>query len=714
MSKYDPWDTDAAVATKRNGEFIDQLPMLGHGDAATFLGKDLKDNSEWEDAPSIIVVANRGFGKSHILATRSRDHREATKRNKTTTLFHPRRVGKNTEIGMSFVDCLDGQHVISAHHLRAVDAAAEWTNIWIIAIIGMWTWRLFSTPTERKNLDEFEAVFSNLTDLDDTAPAVTDDQTQIDADTPPAPSPMTRIIRQILDSTPAERDDCVEYLSRIARNASDGWAHKITAEIKRRNTKKLACYLDNPDEMFKRTADNDQLWRNAQIGLLLAVRRLDRSGTLPALQIYATIRGEALASTNDPDASKAKGLTITLDYDPATLKAIFVHRIRKTYEIEQEDVSNFSDSELISKFCGQHAYTHPDRIDAFGNQVDEPIFDSILRHTRRVPRELISIGSAIRTMHQANKESNLQKNRGHISMKVRIEVNSVAKKNIADLTRDTVLTWTKYHNQFAMALPSEVICGDVVRKLIESIDTGKRYRIEIFNYFINQGLIGYAEAAPQVHSSYYLQQFFTGTTKEEATTDLHTKDWYFVHPAFKEWLKTLPDAQFNQSSNKVSQKTYVVGHLMRYEAKHPKIRVLRSGEGGVLVFSKDGEAAITIKCDTNPFRYLFVCLSAWKATNGKPFSREILASTRDELTKARSNYSTMNLPSIDRSGADDGEANLYKIQMENMQKALGRSTSAVKAGWPIPNEKVLSIKKLLISFPQLLAADIMIDECELG
>ena len=525
---------------------------------------------------------------------------------------------------------------------------------------------------------------------------------------------MTRIIRRILDATPADRDECVAYLSRIARNASDDWAHKIAAEIKKRGTRKLACYLDNPDEMFERSSDNDQLWRNAQIGILLAIRRLARSGTVPALQIYATIRGEALASANNPDVRKAKSLTITLDYDPATLKAIFVHRIRKTYEIEKEDVSKFTDSELISKFCGQLAYTHPDRIDAFGDQVNEPIFDSILRHTRRVPRELISIGSAIRAMHQANKENILLKAPGHIPMKVRIEVNNVARRNISDLTEDTVLSWTKEHNQFAKALPSEVICGDVVRKLIESIDAGKKHRVDIFNYFIDQGLIGYAEAAPQVHSSYYLQQFFTGTTKEEATTDLHTKDWYFVHPAFKEWLKTLPDAKFNQDRSKVSQKTYVVGHLMRYEAKHPKIRVLRGKEDYFLVFSKNGEGAMAIKCDTNPFRYLFMCLNAWKANNGKPFSREILVKTRAELIKSSPKNSAMHLPDIDRSGVGDGVANPYKIQMENMQKALGRSTSVVKAGWPISDEKVLSIKNLLISFPQLLAADIMIDECELG
>jgi hypothetical protein len=104
MSQYDPWDTDAAVATKRSGEFIDQLPMLGQGNAVVFLGRNLKEHTDWEDAHSIVVVANRGFGKSHILATRSRDHRDATKRHKTTTLFHPKRVSKSASLGASLVD----------------------------------------------------------------------------------------------------------------------------------------------------------------------------------------------------------------------------------------------------------------------------------------------------------------------------------------------------------------------------------------------------------------------------------------------------------------------------------------------------------------------------------------------------------------------------------------------------------------------------------
>ena len=93
---------------------------------------------------------------------------------------------------------------------------------------------------------------------------------------------------------------------------------------------------------------------------------------------------------------------------------------------------------------------------------------------------------------------------------------------------------------------------------------------KIIKFFVQHGLLGTGEPMPQRHRHYYQQRFSFDEIHGNDDSSSVNKDYFFLHPAFKEWILSMPE-QLNQSFERLQ--IGVVGDLMSFEAKPPLFRL---------------------------------------------------------------------------------------------------------------------------------------------
>lgn len=156
---------------------------------------------------------------------------------------------------------------------------------------------------------------------------------------------------------------------------------------------KVFVYLDQVDQGVKDFPL--ALWKNAQNGLVGAIFKLHNPNK--HLRIYSSIRAEAWESCKSELYSQYKDYVCELNYDDDDLKEIFEHAIR-TYERARPNKSaELFKENPIHEFLGLEQVNN-----TWGNEI-ERVFDYILRHSIRRPRDLILLGGGAHTLYRNGK-----------------------------------------------------------------------------------------------------------------------------------------------------------------------------------------------------------------------------------------------------------------------------------------------------------------------
>lgn len=418
-----------------------------------------------------------------------------------------------------------------------------------------------------------------------------------------------------------------------------------------RDKARIAMYLDAPDELVE--LDPPSLWRSVQQGLLLAIWKFSKSTAWShVLNIYATVRSEAFGAEQDhPDIALAMGLVMPLLYNRDDLEAMLDDRVRQA-DAARLALPLIDGRKPVHALCGFNEVTHDDRGAFGGGRYTEGAFDAILRHTRFVPREVIGIGGAIYDIAGVRRFDT-----------VRRAVNAQASRNIAYAISHSFLGWNDaHHRRFAAALHHEVIDGKTMG------DTAAQFGSDgpqIIKFFVQHGLLGIAEPMPQRHRHYYQQRFAFDEVHGSEDSSSVSKDYFFLHPAFKEWILSLPE-QFNQSFARLQ--IGVVGDLMSFEAKPPLLRLSMLEGQATLKLHNDRRMSATDKgAASDPLKFLFVVLWACRE----------LKQTRINLNELRQVWSKLH--GIERIKAAlnvplPGHADLLAEKLRDWAKKINRDT----------------------------------------
>lgn len=575
-----PFNVDAATASEHE---LARLPPHGGSSITAFCGVD-DAATAWDERGVCVLRARKGFGKSHLLKVRSLNHRSST--TSTRTLFYPVASGRSRTL----VDALSSLHVVVPRWLQGKDAGTPWLHVWQLSILGLLVWLTEArTPSPRGYSEwfgELEALDQVHRDHRNAAP---------DGDHPNVM--LTMFMARILEHLPA--DDFTagsNQLKQALSYAASDWAVALTSRLKQSGKQRIAMYLDAPDELVE--LDPPSLWRNVQQGLVLAIWKFSKSSTLShLLNIYATVRSEAFGSAQDhPDLALAMGLVMPLQYDAQALKAIVCDRIRQA-DPTRLSLPLVEGVDPVHALCGFGEVVHEDRDQERGGRYTEDIFRSMLRHTRLVPREVIAIAGAVYAMSGTRSFDTVSRT-----------VNAQASQNINWAIRHSFLGWSdSLHRRFAAALKQEVIDGKTIAALAAQFnEDGPR----IIKFFVQHGLLGTAERVPKRHRHYYRQRFAFDEVHGHDDAVAVNKDFFFLHPAFKEWIRSQPEQMETQFER---LKVGAVGDLEPYESQPPLLRLCVKDEKAFILFRTRRRMSILEKgAESDPLRFLFVLLWAHK------------------------------------------------------------------------------------------------------
>lgn len=577
MGIENPFNVDAALVSEHE---LAQLTPHGGAAIRAFCGLD-GSATDWEERGVCVLKARKGFGKTHLLAARSRNHRSSS--TATHTIFYPQ--GGRQRI---LFDALSSLHVVVPRWLQGREAASAWIYIWQLSVLGLLVW---ITESRSATLRGYADWFGSLESLDQI-------QKLNNSGTAAGGQPsvmLTWFMGRILERMPV--DDYTLGMDQLKQGLYHGnsdWAIAITASIASRDKTRIVMYLDAPDELVELNPPN--LWRNVQQGLLLAVWKFSKSSIWShVLNIYASVRSEAFGSGQDhPDIALAMGLVMPLAYSRDDLEAMLNDRIKQA-DASQLTLPLQEGQKPVYALCGFSDVTHDNRDAHDGGRYTEDVFDSILRHTRFVPREVIGIGGAIYAILGVRSFET-----------VRDAVNTKASSDIAYAITHSFLGWIDaQHGRFAASLPKEVIDRKTMGELAAKFgQDGPR----MIKFFVQHGLVGIAEPLPHRHRHYYLQRFAFDEVHGNEDASSVNKDYFFLHPAFKQWILSLPE-QLTQSFERLQ--IGVIGNLKPYEAKPPHVRLGVVREQITLKLRTSRRMSTTEKgADSDPLKFLYVVLWA--------------------------------------------------------------------------------------------------------
>ena len=602
----DPWGEDA---TQWNAWDFAKLTAFGGPEMLDFCQGEENGSTAWHLKRKCILVGRRGLGKSFLLAHRSYHHREYARH---SIFFHPH--GGNPENLVEVLTLVSGG-IPKTHWLRTKSAADSWSALWQISIFGLLAWRL---NTELSALKGFSEIFSKIEELDvERAPGDAESGLQI--------GPLQWFLGRVIENAPSEREECQSRLDKWLFNATLEWAAAIIRALARSNRQRIVIYLDNPDELIP-LAETD-VWTNVQQGLVLAIWKLRKGGPLTdVLHIFASVRSEAVSQRVHADLQHALGLAIYLHYDREMLKKMFVNLCAltdKQYLAKPE----LHDADPAQAFLGITEITHQDRHTPTGVRQQEPVLDALIRHTRCVPRELVGIGRKIKMLPVSERNEKL----------IRSAANSAAEHIVKYIKENCFPPWSREVETMLENFDCQVIAREELFHC-EGGETAAAVRMDAVRYLVSLGLLGYAEAVPERHRHYYLQRFTVEESYGRSASAALQRDFFFLHPALKEWVR----------ANRIVSRPWrsvpvLIGDALPYEPAPPLLRLgIFNGRPTVQI---KGNIALQPMAGRHGVGFLFLALCAWKLRGGGAVWPTIadINVLKGQLTKA---HTTLGFPHI--------------------------------------------------------------------
>ena len=105
------------------------VPVQGGAQIKAFCGIG-ETGKNWEKSDTCVLRARKGFGKSHVLAIRSTNHRNSSAAERT--IFYPQ-----NGYELRLIDALSSLHVVMPPWLQGKDAIDAWVQVWQPSIFGL-------------------------------------------------------------------------------------------------------------------------------------------------------------------------------------------------------------------------------------------------------------------------------------------------------------------------------------------------------------------------------------------------------------------------------------------------------------------------------------------------------------------------------------------------------------------------------------------------
>ncbi len=288
---------------------------------------------------------------------------------------------------------------------------------------------------------------------------------------------------------------------------------------------------------------NPAMWKAAQVGLLLAVREIERSVQL--LSVYTTLRAEAINTAAHEDALQAKSYIVPITYEEDDLEAIFGWHVElmPKEELAAPDLQHPAERLMGA---GPLAHSYVRTID--GVLREETPFDLILRHTTLSPRELIVIGGHIARLSKADRTGPDRSDR------IRRAIGKATGELLDYFRFNAIPRWMEDWERELAKFSAPVMRGDVALEVLGPASAK----------FYSYGLLGVAR--PNGTLGQYSQTFLTQWDGDYAAQELPLPraDYYFLHPWLHDWAKRFNDEFSLEQSNIVGSKcTYRPPGLVR-------------------------------------------------------------------------------------------------------------------------------------------------------
>lgn len=334
---------------------------------------------------------------------------------------------------------------------------------------------------------------------------------------------------------------------------------------------------------------NPMMWRAAQVGLLLATREIERSAR--KLNVFSTLRAEAIFASQHPLALQARSHIIPIKYSRDDLLSIFSWHINL---MPEERLVAPNEALPKNKFIGPDPIPHS-YVKHSNKPASEDIFDLILRHTDFSPRELIVLGGQVARLSMSDKTSTNKH------------------QNIREaISQGVSILFTSFKEN---AVPRWLTTADEALKFITS-PVLNRSRIDRLphdaaQFFYANGLLGVAETTG-THNE-YRQKFLSPWDNSYASikANLPDSDFYFLHPwLFDEAKKINPKFQPDQRN--------IIGHFCLFRPPPPVIvRIAKNANSCLAIWIDEELDGVGASSDqlAMPATFLHVVLFAAQELN---------------------------------------------------------------------------------------------------
>lgn len=659
----DPWQEDASLL--RSADFADFKPSGLQSLEGFFENspETLAGHQGSAEAPARrILVARKGDGKSILLAYKSYLLRKASTQR---VIFHPS-PGFNSVLVEPLTGI--GGGLSYAHWLRSQGATEEWSQVWQIAIVGFALWKVDA-------IEEGGATYDKLfSDVLDRVASIAHPEAASDADqeVETTASPIQMFLATLMRRVPAGRNECRSALAEWLFDAMNLWWPKIVQALRNKKKDRLFLFIDNPDELI--SLEDADPWVGCQQGLIVAIWQIRKhSGGSEPIVIYASVRIEACWAHPHRHLRQALGLASTVTYDKSALAEMFLKRITLT-GAEHLVNPELRETDPMKSFCGAIDYVHQDHKTAEGRPYRETILDACIRHSLMNPRDLIAMGRQIMELdvHDRSVEN------------VKRVVNQAAQQTIVYLIENAFPRWDVSHSQYAKQLNKAVI------PKAEIIELDKKWKLEKHGdrryipppmaYFVDLGLLGTANHRPLIHDGFYEQSFshsYHLERSERLPSIPDNSPWFFVHPAFKEWIRKneqpipwqqMEDVVIGQGKPFEAPKPYL---SIEIQDRRPKI-LLDRGSRKYPLIPNDGKVTLGLS-------FLLLCLYGWKRRNGAtmPTARD-LNQVALELRKLV-DVELPNTPVDDQSHADSKIRTMARYANELLENVFSNEGGSNRA-----------------------------------
>ncbi|MEM7694291.1 MAG: hypothetical protein AAF318_07555 [Pseudomonadota bacterium] len=496
------WIEDAQIlAAGRELASAQNSLLLRTRDVETFLGQ--------ANLHSCALVAPKGFGKTFILKMK----RVLLQNDSYRTL----------PSGVIVDRPKDRPPVLSQDVVALLEVSATWETIWQVAIA------IALIKGHRDDKDGSAHLATLSTHFAETAP-------------------LNNILKNPYVEQPFEIVHTILSSSRSHLFAVLNSASMVTAAFARM-TKATALFIDNVDEylehyisnrMYERSSFSRQyidVWHAGQIGLLLALRRLN--GINPHVKVFASLRKEAYqaAGKTEPSFANLRAFAQELRYTRGDIETIIRNNVFAEPKSNLADPKTLDRHDKSDAAAAVDAFTGPAArtVSNSGTGKDEPVLSYWLRHATLRPRDAVAIGAELSKIRPADRTRE----------KMRAVINTVA----ADRVQTIFSEVAPFFDDLVPEIFPRVVSSNVMtREALER--AADRYRAEYSEEFgcadpaslhpfcalYAMGLIGVV-LEDRDHPGRLVQDFAPlGVAPFGDHHILPMANTYLLHPAFSDYI----------------------------------------------------------------------------------------------------------------------------------------------------------------------------------